>query len=368
MFLNYLDNNVIEGVKAQHNIMVFIGNGFDISILDKYRNDKLITSYNKFYDFLCYKGFNDSNILVKKMVEDRKNKKDNWSDFENSIGELLQCNCDRAELNGALKEIQDMFLIFLNEVVNPELLLTVNKQAEDNQWATRSLSSFLGDLRKEDLKKMNFSYRTNHYHMFNYLFVNFNYTSLFDNYIYLDKKQFEANPMKTVNRNFYFHPNPNCYDNKGNETVWSAYLMTNLIHPHGYQSIPRSLLFGIEEDNYNENPELKRFNKSYWAQNEQKYTRSINDADLFIIYGTSIGETDKWWWNSICASLLSDDKESELIIYYYNDHKYTIDEVKQIFIDTCKCNFSDSEISKLKKKIFVVLHENTENLNMFGFS
>ena len=37
----------------QHNIMVFIGNGFDISVLQKYRDDKLISSYSKFYDFLC---------------------------------------------------------------------------------------------------------------------------------------------------------------------------------------------------------------------------------------------------------------------------------------------------------------------------
>lgn len=37
MFINYEKDNSISGVKKQHNIMIFIGNGFDISILSRYR-------------------------------------------------------------------------------------------------------------------------------------------------------------------------------------------------------------------------------------------------------------------------------------------------------------------------------------------
>ena len=52
MFKNYKDEGYIRGIKEQNNIMVFIGNGFDISILKKYREDGLVSSYSKFYDFL----------------------------------------------------------------------------------------------------------------------------------------------------------------------------------------------------------------------------------------------------------------------------------------------------------------------------
>ena len=86
MFKNYKREGNIAGIREQHNIMIFIGNGFDISVLRKYRDDNLVSSYSKFYDFLCYKGFNYENILYKKMGLDRRRGKENWSDFECSLG------------------------------------------------------------------------------------------------------------------------------------------------------------------------------------------------------------------------------------------------------------------------------------------
>ena len=41
MFKNYKDEGQITGITVQHNIMIFIGNGFDISVLKKYRKRKL---------------------------------------------------------------------------------------------------------------------------------------------------------------------------------------------------------------------------------------------------------------------------------------------------------------------------------------
>lgn len=66
MFTNYVNGKNIAGVEKQHNIMVFVGNGFDIAVLNKYRQDSLVTSYSKFYDYLCYKGISSTNVLFKK--------------------------------------------------------------------------------------------------------------------------------------------------------------------------------------------------------------------------------------------------------------------------------------------------------------
>ena len=49
MYRDYKEEGQFLDVRKQHNIMVFIGNGFDISILQKYRDDKLISSYSKFF-------------------------------------------------------------------------------------------------------------------------------------------------------------------------------------------------------------------------------------------------------------------------------------------------------------------------------
>lgn len=366
MFKNYKDEGYIVGIKEQHNIMVFIGNGFDISVLRKYRDDSLVSTYSKFYDFLCYRGFNEDNMLYRKMREDKCNGKENWSDFECSLGELLENNVSAKALEGALKEMQSMFLLFLNEIVTPEVLLKLNGDIAKNEWGKKALSGFLGDLSQEDYEKMYFPENTGHYHMYNYLFINFNYTSLFDNYIYLDKYQFEPHPYKTVDTNFDFHPNPSGFVKKGMDerTVWSSFIMVDTIHPHGYQNIPRSLLFGIENNEYVSDRVLNRFNKSYWVQSNQKYKSYFKDVKLFIIYGTSIGETDNWWWKNVYNCLLSGN--GELIIYFYCDACFEKENVKQIFIDACKIVDSEEDVSSVKERIYVVLYNGESSIKMFA--
>ena len=204
--------------------------------------------------------------------------------------------------------------------------------------------------------------------MYNYFIINFNYTSLFDNYIYLDKYQFEPRPHKTVDTNFKFYPNPNGYikQGKNGNTVWSSFVMVDTIHPHGYQNIPRSLLFGMENESYTSNRVLNRFNKSYWTQSNQRYKSYFDDAELFIIYGTSIGETDNWWWGNVYNCLLHGD--SELIIYFYDDERIEkdSDSVKQMFIDACNTGHSEVEYAKVKEKIYVVLYNEEKTTKMFA--
>ncbi|MBE5886139.1 MAG: ABC transporter permease [Lachnospiraceae bacterium] len=364
MFKNYKEEGQIKGIREQYNIMAFIGNGFDISVLKKYRDDNLVSSYTKFYDFLGYKGFNADNVLYKKMREDKCSGKENWSDFECSLGELLQSSALASELEDALKEMQSMFLLFLNEIVTPDVLLKLNDDIEKNRWSRRSLCGFLGDLDQEDYERIAFPEKTYHYDMYNYLFVNFNYTSLFDNYIYLDKIQFEPRPYKTVDTNFTFYPNPNGFSKNGidQRTVWSSFVMVDTIHPHGYQNIPRSLLFGVENNDYKADRVRNRFNKSYWVQSNQKYKSYFKDVNLFIIYGTSIGETDNWWWKNIYNCLLSEN--SELIIYHYCIDFVDKGDVKQKFIEACKVSASEEVISKIKDRIYVVLYDERDTIKM----
>lgn len=368
MHRNYKKEGQFRGIMKQHNIMVFIGNGFDISILQKYRDDKLISSYAKFYDFLCCKEFNHDNLLFKKMNSDKEEGQENWSDFEESISKLLSESYPRDKIYDALKEMQSMFLLFLNKLVTSEILLKLNDDILNNHWGITALSEFLGDLDKESFEKIEFPSKTGHYHMLNYLFINFNYTSLFDNYIHLDRYGFEPHPYRTVDTNFSFIPNPNGYKKTGtnDETKWSSFIMTDIIHPHGYQNIPRSLLFGIEGDPKAPGSNRTTFNKSYWAQCNQKYKSYFDDTELFIIYGMSIGKSDSWWWDNIYHSLLNE--KSELIIYFFDkDNTYSHEYIKDKFISACSASSNEEEKSKIKERIYVVKYNSETNLKMFGF-
>lgn len=374
IFEDYKVNDFYTSVKEQHNIMVFMGNGFDISVLRKYGNGNSVPSYVEFYDYLIKHKYGKNNLLVKQMKIDKKNKCENWSDFEATLGKLVLQGHDTKILSEDLDEIQKYFLDFLNGIVTTDILQKISKEAQDNEWSTYALSHFLKDLKKEDFQKMIFPTTTQHKHLFNYLFVNFNYTSLFDNYIYLDKAQFRPRIYQTSDRNFNFYPNPNgflkndiTHQDHGKSIPmqpndsYSTYIIMNVTHPHGNLTIPRSVLFGTEE----ETKDAESFNKSFWAQTDLKYGKCIENANLFIIYGMSLGASDSWWWKRIYNSLLY--RDAELIIYYYDaEKKESDDRIKDRFIKSCNMRTNTKDIQRVKEKIYVVLYKDSYEI-AFGF-
>lgn len=377
MYTNYINKEIIKGVKHQKNIMILVGNGFDISFLNKYFPSKPTPTYSKFYDYLiCHNDvFNVENVIFKEMETQKKISSKNWADFESHIKTLAQDpNIESDRLQEDFKEIQTYFLYFLNEIVTNEVLVKIDEESPKNLWAYKSLSEILADIPENQYFNMEFPKREYHQTMFNYLVCNFNYTNLLDSYLYLDKNNFDPIPHSTVKTNFEFHPNKKNYRNKNHnwdyKTVWSSFLMLNIFHPHGHQNIPRSMLFGVEDNSTNE---LKNFSKPYWSQANYKYKPYFKETDLFIIYGLSLGETDSWWWEQIYSELKNDAEKNnekkckELIIYFYdNASEYTVDDVKKIFINHSNSDDDADKVNLIKNRIYVVIH-NDNNLNFLGF-
>ena len=351
-------------LERQHNIFVLVGNGFDIAVLDKYKDGLMkgkSTSYSDFFDYITYYNLCDNkNVLYNKMSEDKINNRDNWCDFENTISELMNHRgVDNVELEGCVDEFQAHFTRFLNEIVDADVLLNLNYDSQKNGWARHSLAHFLDDQRDSIV---DFSNKTGHYDLFYFVFANFNYTSLLDNYLYLDKTQFDPHYWKSADRNFQFYLNQNNSPN----TSWSSYLVYDIVHPNGIQDIPRSILFGTYMDSYDKGRSReKRLIKDYWAQYDVKYKSYIEEAELIIIYGMSLGKTDGWWMDNIYDAILN--RDVELVIYMYGN--YDEDNVKNKFIDAClkhKNDLSDT-IMHVKEKIFVITF-NENNTHFLGFN
>lgn len=359
------DTKTYEDLRRQHNIFVLVGNGFDISVLKRFKSNKIpirTTSYVDFYDYISSSSLCEKDdILYKKMTEDRSLGKENWSDFENTIKELLDSSGSGIveDLEKSVDKFQSFFTKFLNELVDTVTLLDLDKKVRGDKLSIQSLARFLKDL--EDLDQLAFVERLKHYHLFNYVFANFNYTSLLDNYLFLDKEQFNPHAFTRGDRSFYFK-----YTLPGqDETFYSSYLLSEVIHPHGIQDIPRSILFGIDLERYDRaTDKRKRLVKGYWSQYDAKYKSYLNEADLFIIYGMSLGPTDAWWMDAIFDEIL--DREIELILYWFGevDKEAVVDK----FINCCTRHKSSSDDDKneVRKRIHVVTF--TENDTYFlGF-
>lgn len=379
MYVNYVDYNLFKGIDKQTNLMILVGNGFDISVLTKFSKEKLLSTYSKFYDFLIYHSntFNKDNLLFKNMqyekslFENDSNFK-NWADFEGCLDTLIEDN-NISQLERDLNELQGMFLKFLNEVVTNDILIKVDEASQLNHWTLNSYCKFLGDIPEDQYINMQFPMPIRHHTVFNIKVLNFNYTSLLDNYLFLDKSQFEPQPHRTIDTNFKFYPNPSNYINDSvpwnEDTVFSTAIMTEICHPHGYQTIPRSMLFGTENEHTNK---YNKFNKSYWSLAKYKYQPYFKDTDLFIISGMSLGKTDSWWWKQLYGALKADvvangeEKNKELIIYYYTSDA-SVDIVKDLFIQYAYCDEDKEIIDSIKSRIYVVTYNNSDNLYFLGF-
>lgn len=73
---------------------------------------------------------------------------------------------------------------------------------------------------------------------------------------------------------------------------YSSYLVTNIIHPHGIQGVPRSILYGVDIPDFNKGTSrTKRLVKSYWSRYDVNYNSYFKETKLFIMYGMSISKT-----------------------------------------------------------------------------
>ena len=223
--------------------------------------------------------------------------------------------------------MQTAFSEYLELVAPPDLLSQVGKDSSNGALAMSSMADWIGDVSALSATFASFAFpaETSHYDLFNYLFVNFNYTPLLDDYVFRDALQFQPQAHTYADRNFQFRPNPRSHPHgHGNsETGWSSYVRSDVIHPHGQQAIPRSLLFGIDApDSLDQGRDANRsLMKPYWAMNRIEYSHLFPETRLFIIFGCSLGVSDGWWWRRVYEALNRQTVEgaalSELILYWW---------------------------------------------------
>lgn len=237
-----------------------------------------------------------------------------------------------------------------------------------------NLEKCVGDLTEEDFNKLKFKNLPNHKNLIQFNILNFNYSTLADNYFFYLR---DPHPYNGSNNNSYFYTNPKGY-NSGDKTD-KKYLRSEhkLYHPHGQLSIPSSILFGMSygkiqykssaqsSSKYYKNFEVdvvKKMDKLYWCDAKNEITDEINSTQLFIIFGHSIGKSDEWWWKKIIEVLANGS--SELIIYEYHpegvDNK-EISELKNRFLSFADESFDETQKQIIENNIYVIHFDDEEN-------
>lgn len=380
-----------------HKVSVLIGNGFDIQVLNHF-NESANTTYSSFYNFISWKYGNKikDNLIVQKMEEDKKLEKENWSDFENTIKEILKTeyeklftnlegkeNEDKNEvldyiknLEGkymeCLNELRDYFHDFLNIIVTPEVLIKTGEFGKLTgkkgnhvklSLPLNTIQFFHGDLTTVEREKFVFITKVNHNDNIDFKFFNFNYTHIFDDYIKLDKDAFEKKPHQSSGNNFYLQK----FGKKETSTTIFTKKNYEIYHPHGDHNDRKTMLFGFNDEyqvigsDVSNNDMLKKefrkivknFVKPEWVENNNNYEKYLIESNLYIVFGHSIGASDRYWWKSIADNLKN--KNAELIIYNFTYNDTNEEKMKVKFKFLVAAGWDEEEtVSDVLKSIFVV--------------
>lgn len=332
-------------------ITYLVGNGLDLSL-------GLKTAYKDFYNYQMelYKPENgESNIIYDEIKKDENNNFENWSDFELKLGKMTIEKPELFDDEMKRKRFIHDFIEVIKDLV--KYLKKVEQEfinQPDFEEQKINLLLMLKNLRKhlpgrdrEALKDYfeKFGSVTDYVNI-----LTFNYTSVLDKLYNKSQKTF-GNPYRSVNQDV---------------------VINEPIHAHG--TLEKHLILGLSDTSQISelfsDEEVGYFIKKTsfeWCRDAQLEFNSkiIHESDLFVIYGMSIGDTDKLLWNKVAAVSLT--RNIPVIIYHFIEGLDTTlpqllgplySKVINDFVS--KSGLKEEDQLRLKENIYVVLGEKNE--------
>ena len=283
------------------NILYIVGNGLDIQY-------GLKTKYSDFYEYQLpiYKERktteNYFNIIYDKILMDENTNWENWSDLELALGELTK----NPEVN------EEEFMIALDDL-NKDLnnYLSIVQNKFDLTGKTIDIQKNLKEIYSqipEGLSERVLKYVENLSKEVDYInILTLNYTNILS--LLIEK-------VKSKEYKSFRGHNYGCF-------------IKNVEHAHG--TLEFSLILGVSDETQL-SKEYKKSNKKYLIKEtihaqarENRHFKNINlisQADLIIIFGTSIGATDGYIWKKIADYSIK--KNMPIIIHCYKEDFETV--------------------------------------------
>lgn len=249
------------------NITFLIGNGFDLHL-------GLKTSFSDFYDVYIKRNESNPNPIIRDFCAVLKNDCDkngryqDWSDFETAFPKYVKCTED---IRTILSDFSQKFYVYLKR-------LEANIVSIDQSMTENFMRFVLESYKKIELPSelKNIGNLIKDSSEFTYNFVNFNYTNTLQ-------------ILKNSIDDFHFDNN---------------ILSSDISELHIHGSINESIIIGIDDVSqllFDSSREYgigrycvkSEINDLMGNDNEELFSKIINQSDLIYIYGLSLGESDR---------------------------------------------------------------------------
>lgn len=271
------------------NILHIIGNGFDKAMGMK-------TSYPEFYEYLKSLPEKGSSLL-ELMKKDIGANNQYWSDMEEALGQFTSKIESGQEFIEFYYELSDR----LQEYLAQELASFTRSEKLKGKIISDllNLDRNLGDIDKTPFRNFanTVSKPTTVYVM------SFNYTDTLEKIL--------------------------AYDNKTAIGFGNNNTLQPIVHVHGV--LNDSIIIGVDNDmqiankNFRDNDDVKDLLVKVQSNQVMKYNRHaeceklISNADLIVLFGVSMGETDARWWKLIGEQMMK-KKTLRIIQFLYSQN------------------------------------------------
>jgi hypothetical protein len=314
------------------NILFLIGNGFDINL-------GLKTNLYHVIEKVIAEETNEQDIV--NLKEKLKDKKDLWwSDFELQLGQHTKefssetIACYDKQINHIVKTIRELFGKQESRINYDE-----NKSfiAKSFMKHISNFYSYLPDTKKQIVLNYMNSFYTGREIFYN--FLTFNYTSVLDNFIKCSLNEYPKNDYSTK-----------LPINSQKEVT---HILQNIIHIHG--TLENSLILGVDNTEQIANKQLAGNNSfvpkivkletinTLGLNSAMEAKELIDNSNIIIVFGMSIGITDKYWWYYI-INWLAKATDRYFILFVYDDKMDKTSNITKI-----------NTIENARNKIFSVL-------------
>lgn len=275
------------------NIVYIFGNGLD-------KAQGLATGYPDFYNYLLSDSTECSRLL-KIMKDDISAEYELWSDMEEALGNFTEMSKDSVEFELFYYELSDYLQNYLNQ---EEAKFTSSKELKDKfEIDLAAPNRHLGEIDKQRFSSYTRKYTQNK----DISIITLNYT----------------NTIETI---------LSMTDFKQKSIINSSIVLRNLYHLHG--RLGDSVIIGVDNDaqianlSFRENEDIKdlllkeQSNRVMQNIGQYKCEQIINNAQVIVLFGVSLGETDARWWQLIGENLM---RRNDLVVI---EHLYLPDAVR----------------------------------------
>ena len=352
-------------------ITFLIGNGFDIQC-------GLKTSYQDFYKYILSEKYRidlsdvsgEKSEVIKnsiyKSIYDTRDNPETWGDLEFQLGFYTK---QLREREGSSREVGLKFLDEFDEIlddlnnylkINQLSIDTDTEEDYSEELLDMMENFFLGVLptEEEEIKQHLNRYNTEHIY---YQFLSFNYTST----------------LELILRNSKTKSKKSSYSSQGYQMV----VLDKPIYVHG--KIDYMLTMGVNDetqistdlfDEYDSVDLIKplALDRGREVMKSSAET-ALDESKVIVIFGMSLGKTDRYWWQKVAEVLLK-DKNCKLVIHYYSRDNYSNANprkirlrrkgVEDMFLGHMT-NKSIEELEQIRKQVYIVTNsQNVVNVNL----